>query len=844
METRRSFLKKAGILSGAAGMMHALPESLQRAFAINPAAGSSFYDAEHIVFLMQENRSFDHAFGTLQGVRGFNDPRAIRQPNNNKVWLQTNKEGQTYAPFPLDIKNSKITWMGSLPHSWTDQVDAMNKGDMNRWLDVKAPGKEEYKHMPLTMGYYSRVDIPFYYAMADAFTICDQHFCSSLTGTTPNRLFFWSGTIREKQQAASQAKVWNGDADYGGGEVHWKTYPERLEDHGISWKVYQNEIYSDVGLGDKQDWLDNFGDNPLEYFSQYNVRMSPEYIAYLPEHIRLIEADIVELEGKHKATADETEKKKIESTIASRKGRILELKKEQTIFTKENFEKLSAYHKSIHQKAFSTNRKNPDYHELTTLTYNDGTKNQEIEIPKGDILYQFREDVKNGKLPTVSWLAAPSNFSDHPSSPWFGVWYASEVLDILTQNPEVWKKTIFILTYDENDGYFDHVPPFAPPDPYTPNSGKVSPGIDTTVEYVRKAEQSSEKYNRESSIGLGFRVPMIIASPWTRGGRVCSEVFDHTSSIQFLEKFIALKTGKQIIDRNISAWRRTVCGNLTSAFSPYNNETIELPKFLDKEKLITDIHQAQFRSLPDSFSPLTAREISDVNQGFQKDIVPRQEKGVRQACALHYELSAACRFLKNSDKVELTLAARDNIFRFDSLGAPFRVYALKRGTKYLSSNRNYAVAAGDSIKDEWSIGNFKNNIYQLDVHGPNGFFCSFTGDKSDPLLTITIDLEFNNHFVSTPTGNLMIRLTNSQSKDIAVQVADKSYGSGSQTVTVKANEAKNVVIDTSKVSSWYDVLVTVKGYPHFGQRFAGHIEAGFPSKTDPVMGQVMQASLR
>ena len=118
-------------------------------------------DAEHIVLLMQENRSFDHTYGTLQGVRGFNDPRAITIPRNNLVWLQPNKKAETYAPFRFDIKGTKITWMDSLPHSWSNQVDARNNGKYNGWLDNKHSGNDDYKSMPLTMGYYTRADIPF-----------------------------------------------------------------------------------------------------------------------------------------------------------------------------------------------------------------------------------------------------------------------------------------------------------------------------------------------------------------------------------------------------------------------------------------------------------------------------------------------------------------------------------------------------------------------------------------------------------------------------------------------------------------------------------------------------------
>src|SRR5699024_8880 len=199
-DTRRDFIKKMALLAGSAPLSPSLTASIEKALSINPELGSTFYDAEHVVLLMQENRSFDHAFGTLRGVRGFKDPRVISQPNHNKVWMQTNENGETYVPFRLDIQNTKITWMGCLPHSWTDQTDAYNQGKMNRWLDVKRSGFKEFAHMPLTMGYYTREDIPFNYALADAFTICDQHFCSSLTGTNPNRLFFWSGTLRDPQK--------------------------------------------------------------------------------------------------------------------------------------------------------------------------------------------------------------------------------------------------------------------------------------------------------------------------------------------------------------------------------------------------------------------------------------------------------------------------------------------------------------------------------------------------------------------------------------------------------------------------------------------------------------------
>src|SRR6185436_18505211 len=212
MPTRRAFLQQAAILSSAAAWPGAFPAAIAKAMTIDPKPGSTYLDAEHVVILMQENRSFDHAFGTLKGVRGFNDPRAITLPNGNPVWVQTNRRGESYVPFRLNIKDSNATWLGSLPHGRTDQVDARNGGRYDRWLDVKRLG-DGYADMPFTLGHYTRDDIPFYYALADAFTICDQNFCSALTGTTPNRLHLWTGTVRAKQSADSWAHNLNEHAD-------------------------------------------------------------------------------------------------------------------------------------------------------------------------------------------------------------------------------------------------------------------------------------------------------------------------------------------------------------------------------------------------------------------------------------------------------------------------------------------------------------------------------------------------------------------------------------------------------------------------------------------------------
>src|SRR5690606_34115000 len=187
----------------------------------------------------------------------------------------------TYPPFHVDIKDTKVAWMGSVPHGWSDQTDARNEGKYDQWLDVKRPSRKEYAHMPLTMGYCTRKDFPFYYSLADAFTVCDHNFCSSLTGTHPNRHYWMTGTIRDKQEPASPANVWN-LASSGNPYLGWKTFPERLEESGVSWKIYQNELSMPTPLaGEAAGWLGNFGTNVLEFYKQYNVRLHPGSIETL-----------------------------------------------------------------------------------------------------------------------------------------------------------------------------------------------------------------------------------------------------------------------------------------------------------------------------------------------------------------------------------------------------------------------------------------------------------------------------------------------------------------------------------------------------------------------------------
>ena len=806
MDNRRAFIKKASLLTGAFGLSGILPESIQRALAISAAPGTTYLDAEHVVFLMQENRSFDHTFGTLKGVRGFNDPRAIKLPNQNPVWLQSNKKGETYAPFRLDIKDTKATWMSSLPHSWENQVDARNNGKYDGWLEAKKSGNKAYADLPLTMGYYNRKDIPFYYALADAFTVCDHNFCSSLTGTSPNRSFFWTGKIREEQTAASKAHLSNGDID-GSERISWNTFPERLSAHGVDWKVYQNELSVGVGFeSEEDDWLANFTDNTLEFFKQYHVRRHPEHLAHLKKEVIKLKAQL---------------RDKPDQKLSSQ----LEKVQEALLFLESNpLEKLPPAAQDLHQRAFVTNRNDPKYHQLESITYQDHGTTRTAKIPAGDVLHQFRADVDAGKLPTVSWLVPPCNYSDHPGAPWYGAWYLSEVIDILTKNPEVWKKTIFILTYDENDGYFDHIPPFVAPNPEDPDSGLVSRSLDIKAEYIRKNQSE-----RESPVGLGYRVPMVVVSPWTRGGYVNSQVFDHTSSIQFLENFLSHKTGQQIYEDNITSWRRSLCGDLSSVFRPYNGEPTPHPESIDKEPFIESINQAKFAKTPDNFRNLPPAAIEEILKNpLNNRHLPQQEKGIKPANSIPYEIYAHGGLNPENEAFTVHFKAGNQIFGKRSSGVGFNVYA---GDK----NWSFTVDAGDTIKYNWPLKDFKNRQYHLRIHSVNGFFREYRGDAGDPVICLQLNYQMEQKRYN---GNLVLLIKRSGNGDsLKLMLKNNAYGKARNEIIFGKNEMeKRVIVEVKGSHHWYDFSLSAANYPRFSQQFAGHVEHLKESFTDPLMG--------
>jgi len=827
MDTRRDFLKKAAALGAAGG----IPAAIQRALAIEPAAGSTFYDAEHVVILMQENRSFDHCYGSLRGVRGFNDPRAVTLPNGNPVWLQSFTAGATYAPFRLDLKGSNATWLGCLPHDWPDQSRARNDGKHDRWLDNKRPLRDGVEHLPLTMGFHTREDLPFYYALADAFTICDQNFCSTLTGTNANRLHLWSGTIREKP--GDKACVRNSDAE-GQPGLKWTTFPERLEEAGISWRVYQNELWVHTGMnGEQGPWLGNFGDNALEYFEKYGVRFAKRHREFLAAQLQRDLARAQKLAARPRPWSPEMEDE-YKNALQWVDHYRTELRK----WSEQNWNALPERRKELHRKAFTVNEADPHFRELEEVTYHDGTRERRLKVPRGDLFHQFRADAAADKLPAVSWLVAPQMFSDHPDSPWYGAWYIAEALDILTSRPDVWRKTIFILCYDENDGYFDHVPPFVPPDPQQPGSGKASAGLDTEPEFVRAAqEEELKKRNPNASthtgpMGLGYRTPLVIASPWSRGGYVCSQVFDHTSILMFLEKWLTKKTGRPVTEPNLTAWRRAVCGDLTSAFRPASGAAGGGLSKVNRTEFLGAVHGAQFKPPPGIPAPLSAEEMARARQGLAGlNAMPRQEPGTRPACALPYELSVQSALSEDRKALLLTFVAGREKFGERAAGAPFRVSApgehRAAGTAEMTRGRvwSYAVAAGTKVQDSWPLEQFADGRYHLEVQGPNGFFRSFTGTADAPALEVALE----EHGAGAD-----LRVTSRAAQEVPCTVRLGPDDGNVEPLTLQPGETKRFPLTPPASGGWYDALVTTAD-GKLTRRLAGRVETGRESITDPAM---------
>ncbi len=822
MENRREFLKKMAAIAGATAMGNGFAEAIERAYAIHPAPGSTFLDAEHVVILMQENRSFDHAFGTLKGVRGFSDRRYIKQPDGTPVWFQRDKKGLAYPPFRLNLKESKATWLGAVPHSRESQVDAYNEGKLDQWIEAKKRRKDD--DFPFAMGYYNREDIPFYYNLADAFTICDQNFCSGMTSTWPNRLFFWTGAIRADKKAGSKAWIRN---ELKRGEANWKTFPERLEEAGVPWRIYQNEVsHGGRFKGEERSWLSSFSCNPMEFFEQYHIQFSPRYWDSLTSRQQTLKEEIQALEAELREASSESEAyEKGYRSLEKKRSVLKETEAELEKWNPERFGDLSPHQQQLHQKAFSTNKDDPDYLHVEELGYTDTSgKKKSMVVPKGDVLHQFRKDVRQNQLPAVSWIIPAQNYSDHPSAPWYGAWYISEIMNILTENPETWKKTIFLMTYDENDGYFDHVAPFVPPHTEDPESGKCSAGLDSEEEHISLNQELDEgrpgKQARGGPIGLGYRVPMIVASPWSRGGKVCSEVFDHTSTLRFLEKWVKHRYKRDVREDNISNWRRAICGDLSSAFSSFDpNTSGEQLSFVDRDPFFVRIREAQHCTLTLPWRGFNGSEMNAlVNNPWATPDMPRQEPGTKIAQPLFYDLTGNLSI--RNGKPLLSLSSSNAIFGDKSLGAPFILHGAGKA-------RHYAVSSGNRLEDSLSSSSL---AYHLELYGPNGFFRRFKGNLQDDLL----ELSCQNYLDKNQKPALKLSFKNSGRRALNITIDDQLYHAKTEQINLQGASQQSVLLSQEKSGGWYEVSIRVNELINFEHVFAGKIENGLPGTTDPA----------
>ena len=310
------------------------------------------------------------------------------------------------------------------------------------------------------------------------------------------------------------------------------------------------------------------------------------------------------------------------------------------------------------------------------------------------------------------------------------------------------------------------------------------------------------------------------------------------------QTLLSHRTGRAIRESNISAWRRTVCGDLSSLFRPYHGEKLELPKSVERDAFLESIHQAQFRQLPDGYRRLLAKNILLARSNpLAAPWMPHQEEGTRPASALPYELAVDGSLSADRKALVLQFAAGREVFGERAAGAPFQVFSL--GSDRAASGtdrretvciRNYAVSAGDRVSDSWSLTDFAEARYHLRMNGPNGFFREFQGGATDPGLEVTLEPAREG---ATPTGDGMLRLTNRDSQERMVGVEDLSYGQTALEVTLPG-EGHSVAL-TLKLGGgrgWYDFRLGVAGAPEFGRRYAGRIETGRDSISDSRMGRV------
>jgi phospholipase C len=701
-QSRREFLRMA---AETAAVVSLFPPVIQKALAIPAATRTgTLQDVGHVVILMLENRSFDHYFGTLRGVRGFGDRHLVPLASGKPIWHQSDGQGEI-LPFHLDTRTTSAMRVPDMPHTFSDAQAAWGQGRYGLWPRFKTP---------YSMGYYRREDIPFQFALAEAFTICDAYHCSITGGTDPNRIVFFSGSNFNPQLQAQGLNCTDADAEvnnlrcavsgrlpspgyrYAGSPFRWTPIPELLEVAGISWRIYQDPNNNWTGL----------------------------------------------------------------------------------------------MHGGLAFEAFRTATPG-------SPLYEKGMRHSSLE--------DLARDAKSGNLPQVSWILPPQEWSEHPapSSPLQGAEFTIRVLDALTADPEVWSKTVLFVLFDENDGLFDHVPPPAPPS-YNPDgtpAGKST--LDLAGEYfsdpARKyADPGDSAVGTLRPWGLGPRVPLYAISPWSRGGWVNSQVFDHTSVGQFLEKRFG------IVIRAISPWHRAVCGDLTTVFdfrTPNDQQFPELPRVGDLAAVLLDHIQRS-----DPWPPKSAT-------------LAVQESGMRPSRALPYELHVHVRAAPTAQALNLEFR------NTGAIGAVFHVY---NRLQLDAIPRRYTVQAGKALMDTWQL-NTDTRQYDLWVCGPNGFVREFRWTL-DAHITGFADIDVRYDPVNLAIDLIVLNASRQRVTFVARANAYRSDGPWPLSVSIGQREARNWSLVASH--GWYDFTVAGEAFEH---RFAGRMESGAHSFSDPAV---------
>jgi phospholipase C len=691
--SRRRLLTSLAVASAAAG----LPPSIARALAVAPDQRTgTIKDVRHIVILMQENRSIDHYFGTLRGVRGFGDRHTVPLPGGRSVWQQSDGSREV-PPFHLDTSTTDALKVPGTPHSFSDAQAAWNQGRFGEWPRYKTR---------FSMGYYRREDIPFQFALAESFTLCDAYHCSVTAGTDPNRIVFWSGSnfdpaARARGENSIEA---NSEPDnlrcwvkgtmpepgytYQSNALSWPTLPDLLEHAGVDWRIYQDP---------NNNWT-------------------------------------------------------------------------------------GAMHGGL---AFASFRECKPGSGL----YERGMRRHTLQ--------QLASDVRENRLPAVSWVLPPKEWSEHPSAstPLEGAAFTARVLDALTANPAVWSGTVMFVTFDENDGLFDHVPPPSPPtlDDAGQPQGKAT--FDLRGHYFYdEGRRHLDPHDQASGLvrpwAMGPRVPMYVLSPWSRGGWVDSQVFDHTSVGRFLEQRFDITVPA------ISPWHRAASGDMTSAFDFAADADASVPKLPDVSNanavLLTHLQKPKIE-VPSQARPAL------------------QEPGTRGSRALPYELHVDFRPAPGG-------AVQLNFVNAGRAGAVLHVYDRLRLERL---PRRYTVEAGKQLQDVWQPAEGGN--YDLYVMGPNGFLRHYSGTvaASEAAPLIVARYERNG-------PQLALRRAGGAGRRAPLQVRSDVYAPAQVT-----DMPAQFQWSAAASGGWYDLVVTGPG---FEQRYAGRIETGAHGISDPAMG--------